>query len=279
MMTHISTIFLAAALGLGACAGGEPAATPAPTDAPKPGDEAPPAFDPGASAENIALVPSPVETERALEAAGIDTKLATLIPERKLDMNVSDLDQVAVRTGVVLADMLLTVKTADKEQLLEYVGRIRIGMKQLQGGKDIDATLQDMTERIKADSVTRDELLREFDELSGAVIPELEFNNNQRVVPLIEAGSWVEGANLVSRAIKNKGSASTADQLLKQPAVVEYFIEYVQSQGDDVAPEAMTKQLSESLTTLKGLAEKTEQLSLEDIDTIISVTDSVLTLL
>ena len=116
--------------------------------------------------------------------------------------------------------------------------------------------LGDMEERVKADSVTRDELLREFDELSGAVIPELEFNGKNRVVPLIEAGTWLEGANLVARAVDSSSNPAAADVLLKQPAVVDYFIKYVKVEGADKAPAVITEQLETALNTLKGLAEK-----------------------
>ena len=40
-----------------------------------------------------------------------------------------------------------------------------------------------------------DELLRELDELSNAVIPELEFNGVARIVPLIQAG--IPAVNLI----------------------------------------------------------------------------------
>ncbi|MBT3221989.1 MAG: hypothetical protein HN348_23180 [Proteobacteria bacterium] len=278
-MKIFKTCILATLVGLGGCGGDTQTVKTTTEPTPEQPAElpAPPPFNP-TDAENIALVPSPVETEKALVAAGIDTRLSSLIPDRTLDMDVADLDQAALRSGVVLADMLLTVKTAEKEELLAYLSKIRVGMKQLRGGKDIDATLRDMTERIRADSVSRGELLKEFDELSGAVIPELEFNGNDRVVPLIEAGSWVEGANLVSRAVKEKGDSTSADQLLKQPAVVDYFSRYVKKEGDR-APEAITKQLVESLDALHGLAKKTDPLTMEDIDTVILVTDNVLKLL
>ena len=270
---------------LAAC-GGEPetpevAPEPAPTEAPTPATPEDPGLDVNAlrEAENVALVPSPVETQKALEAAGIDTQLASLIPKHDFDLANADTDHAALRTGVVLADSLLTVKTSEKKKLLARLDQIRQGMSQLGGGKDIDATLQDMRDRVKTDAVDRDELLKEFDELSGAVIPELKFNDNARVVPLIEAGSWLEGANLVAKAVKDSPDTGAADTLLKQPAVVDYFIEYVREEGAEKAPATVTEKLESSLKTLKELASKAEPLSAEDIATVVQVTDDVLALL
>ncbi|MFT4623541.1 MAG: hypothetical protein ACI8PZ_002197 [Myxococcota bacterium] len=284
---------VALAAWLTACGGDEaPSPDPAPATAAEAVPEAPAApatpDDPGldksmleAGNETVALVPSPVETQRALADAGIETKLDSLIPKHEFDIQNADTDHAAVRTGVLLADALLTVKSADQKDLLQRLTGVQRGLKQLGGGSDIDAMLNDIKDRIKADAVTRDELLKEFDELSGAVIPELEFNGQERVVPLIQAGSWLEGSNLVAKAIQAKGagSAEAADRLLKQPAVVAYFISYVQNEGAEKAPAAVTARLQESLTKLQELAEKTEPLGAEDITTVITVTDNVLTLL
>ncbi|MBN2798848.1 MAG: hypothetical protein JXX28_06830 [Deltaproteobacteria bacterium] len=241
----------------------------------------PPPFNPGAtdSGANIALVPSPVETQRALEAAGIETQLADLIPSRAMDFTKADVDNAAVRTGVITADMLLTVKTAETAKLVEHLGKIKEGMDQLGGGADIGATIVDIQDRIKGEAITRDELLKELDELVGAIIPELEFNGNDRVVPLIQAGSWLEGANLVAKAVKQSGESSKADSLLKQPAVVNYFIGYIKEEGSDKAPPAVTQKLEASLHVLKGLAEKSDPLTMEDIDQVIQTTNDVLALL
>lgn len=255
---------------------GTPAEAPAPTTPETPDLNA---ADLKAGAENVALVPSPVETQKALESAGIETQLSSLIPEHKFDMKAADTDHAALRTGVVLADTLLTIRNSEKDVLLMRLEKIRVGMEQLEGGKDIDATLIDMRDRIVADAVSRDELLKEFDELSGAVIPELEFNGNKRIVPLIEAGSWLEGSNLVAKAVKDLEDASVADTLLKQPDVVTYFIGYVTGDGAEKAPEAVTKRLEESLKTLKALAEKEGALSGDDVATVVKVTDEVLALL
>jgi len=279
-LTGISALLMA----LVACGGSTETPEPEPTAeaAPEPATPDVPelsAEDLSKGAENVALVPSPVETQRALESAGIDTQLANLIPDHKFDMEKTDVDHAAIRTGVTLADALLTVKSAEKDVLLSRLGTIQKGMGQLGGGGDIDSMLRDMQERVKADAVTRDELLKEFDEMSGAVIPELEFNGNQRIVPLIQAGSWLEGANLVGKAVRDAKKPSAADTLLKQPAVVQYFADYVKNEGSERAPEQVTAKLDESLATLKTLADKAEALTEEDIGTVIQVTDDVLSLL
>ena len=167
-------------------------------------------------AENIALAPSPVETQKAMEASGTDAKLADLIPRIGTSTRVSPrLTTQRSRTGVPLADMLLTVKTAKKDDPLAYIDRVRVGMQQLEGGKDIDKMLGDMEERVKADSVTRDELLREFDELSGAAGPELEFDGKNRVAPSPKPELGLRARMLVARAVDSSSNPAAADCLVE----------------------------------------------------------------
>ncbi len=272
-----------AGFNLSAC--GEPTPPPPPPEPAAPevavAPELPPltAADLAAGADNAALVPSPIETQKALEQAGIATQLNTLIPKHEFDIAQSEGDYAALRTGVVLADALLSVKTAETPALVDRLTTVRTGLEKLGGGDDVKGTLTDLVDRVNAGAVTRDELLKEFDELSGAVIPELEFNGNKRIVPLIQAGSWLEGANLVAKAVKASGNPAAADALLKQPAVVAYFVGYVKDVASDKAPAAITTKLEASLNTLKALAEKAEPLAAGDIDTVITVTDEVLALL
>jgi hypothetical protein len=280
----LRSLSLACALTLVACTG-QPTAPPV-TTAPTP--EAPEVKpladqDPGSLAasadKKFTLVPSPVETQGALEGAGIETKMSALIEKRDFNFDTADQDDTAIRTGVLLANTLLTVKTSSDEELLARIGHIQAGMIVLKGGKDIDLTIQDMADRVKAGAVNRDELLKELDELSGAVVPELEFNGVQRIVPLIQAGAWLQGANLVAKACKQGGKPNAADTILKQPQVVDYFASYVREEGADKAPAAVTEKLEASLASLKAVAGKTEPLTDADVDTVIQVTEDVLALL
>ena len=46
---------------------------------------------------------------------------------------VDDNDQVAIRTGIVIADLVLTLKTSDQESILKRLGKNENGLKKLEG--------------------------------------------------------------------------------------------------------------------------------------------------
>ncbi len=229
-------------------------------------------------ASNITIVPSPAEMQKALEKAGIANKLDAMVPMRNLKMDVANTDVVAVRTGLVLADALLTVKTAPKEKLVERLGQVKAGMISLKAGGDIAATIDDLSARISNDGVSRDELVKELDELQGAIIPELEYEAGKQVVPLIQAGSWLGGSNLVAAAIIDANKPDAGTSLLRQPQVVDYFLKYVATEGGDKAPDEVVKQLKTTLDKLKEIASK-PSLTLDDVKEVKTQTDTVLGLL
>lgn len=259
----------------------EPAPAPEPTPAPVPEPPpAAPALDLAslqAQAENVALTPSPAEMQAALAKAQITQSLADLVQKREIKMDATNPDRVAVRTGVLVADVVLTVKVAPKEDLVARIGQIQAGLKLLGAGADIDNTLTDLAARIQNDAVSRDELVRDLDELSGVIIPEVKYEAGERVVPLIQAGSWLEGANLVSTAVTNSGQFQAADALLKQPEVVDYFLKVVKVEGG-AAPDEVIAKLEASLGALKEITAK-PTLSAEDVKSIHDQTDAVLALL
>ena len=78
--------------------------------------------------QEIALVPSPAEMQKALSKAGLQSKLSTLASASKpLTMNTDNPDQLAVRCGVVLAELALTVKTADNERIVSNLALLKEG--------------------------------------------------------------------------------------------------------------------------------------------------------
>jgi len=231
-----------------------------------------------AEAIQVALVPSPAEMQKALSNAGLTTQLATMVDNRDIAMNVANKDQIAVRTGVVLADLVLTVKSADDKNQLARLARLKKGFAALGAGDDVARTIDELANRIKSGSGSKEDLLKEFDELSGVMVPELKYEAGDWVVPLIQAGSWLEGAHLVAGAVKKEGKFDEAGKMLRQPAVVDYFLKYVKREGRDKAPDKVVTKLEQTLMTLKEVTAK-ESLTEDDVTTIHSATGAVLTLL
>jgi len=280
--SHAGLLTLALLLG---CSG----ETPPPAKAPEAPKEGPVAVAPVegklnpaelmAASEPAALVPSPAEMQKALTNAGIDAKLTDLVQDRDIKMDSASKDQIAVRTGVVLADVVLTVKTAPKAQLVARLGRLKEGFTALGAGPDLINTITGITEAVNNDAVSRDDLLKDIDELSGILVPELTYEAGDWVVPLIQAGSWLEGSHLVASAlIASKKYDPAATGLLRQPAVVDHFTKYVNREGKDKAPDQVVARLNETLATLKTVAEK-ETLVEADIATVQSATGAVLSML
>ena len=232
-----------------------------------------------AAAKEVALVPSPAEMQKSLKNAGLTSDLAGLVAaDRNISMDVENKDNLAVRTGVVLADLVLTVKTSTKESKLASLEKLKAGFKALGAGDDIQATINDLSTQITNDAIQEDDLLKEMDELSGVMVSELEYEAGDWVVPLIQAGSWLEGANLVSAAIIKESKFDVAGQLLKQPRVVEYFLKYVEREGGNKAPDQVVDKLKQVLNSLKTIAEK-PQMNAEDVQQINASTSEVLSML
>jgi len=276
----LSSVLFVGLLHLAACSSDEKPAEPV-----KPAEPAEPAGPPKldkatleAAAENVALVPSPAEMQKALDKAGIATGLSSMVADRALKMDIENKDVIAVRTGVAMADALLTVKDAPPEKLTARLATVKAGMTALGGGADIAATIDDINARVTNNSVSREDLVKELDEMHGAIIPEIKFEAGERAVPLIQAGSWLEGSNLVSAAIVAANNTTAGTELLRQPQVADYFLKYVEIEGAGKAPDEVLKQLHGTLTKLKEIASK-PTLSIDDVKEVKSQTDAVLALL
>lgn len=266
-----------------ACGGSEPPPA-APADAPS----APPAealgdLDPstlaGEADKKYALVPSPLETQATLVSAGIEAGLVGLVPaDRGFDLAAADADRVAVRTGVVLADLMLTANTADAAATAARIAQVRGGLKTLGAKPDLLGALEELERRVENGAVGGDALVKELDELAGALIPRAEAQLGGRIVPMIRAGSWVEGTNLVSGALVEAGRYEAATELLRQPAVVGYFRGWVSGEGAAVAPTEILPKLEAALVTLDGVCQK-ERFGEAEVRLILDTTDTILALL
>ncbi len=227
-------------------------------EAPPPVPEAAPPLSAEATAHmgvNEALVPSPAETARLVRESGLDTELATLVGPPAFDLDRDEPDLVAVRTGVVLADLLLTVRTAPERALVSRLDAVATGLSQLDVPAPLVARVRSIRTLVSAGGLSREELIVALDEAAAEVVPQLNAPARRDVVPLVQAGSWLEGAHLISRALRASDAPAAGEAVLRVPEVVNYFIAYVAVEAEGRASRRVRGQLLDALTALKAVAE------------------------
>jgi len=272
----VPTLFLSTLLT--GCGGEE---TSAPTPESKP-FEVPATIDLAElnkEAEQVSLVPSPTVMQESLKKAGINEALDTQVQVRNFTFKESQVSASAVKTGVLLADALLTVRTAPPELLVQRMESVKAGMTAIKAGGDIAATIDGIIVDIKAVGAgPRDGIEQQIEELQQVLIPELKFEAGEQVVPLILAGGWLEGSNLVASAISKAGKPEAGNELLRQGPVCDYFLKYVDAAEKANANEVIVGQLRTTLNKLKEISAK-PALAIEDVNEVKAQTDAVLSML
>ena len=145
-------------------------------------------------------------------------------------------------------------------------------------GKKFLKTIDELSSSVQTGAKSKDDLLKEMDRLAGIMVPELKKELGDWVVPLVQAGSWLKGANLVSTAIDSEQKYEVATRLLKQPHVIDYFLKYVRREGKNKAPDEVIAQLEKTLLILKDICKK-PSFAKEDVLAIKNNTQNVLTFL
>lgn len=251
-----------------------PAPEPAPAPAPAPVEVQ---VDPNARWR--VLAPSPLDLDNEIRQAGVAQGLADLLPKQLPAMPpADDKDRVAFRTGVVFAYTLLGGRTMEKEALVAQVKSLREGMATIGTGPGLLATMDKAIQALVNDSADREEFLAELDTEVASSVPEEGWAPNDTTGPMLQAGAWLAGTNLVAKAVVNKGSAATANVLLRRPEVPDFFLKYLQTAEGAAKAGSTQAKVAETLAKLKELTSAPE-IGLDQAKGIAEATDNLLTLL
>ena len=210
--------------------------------------------------------------KEAISKAGINVKLGEYVLKRSLpDLSMEDKSRVAVNTGVLLTDLVLTVETATPERLTEVLKALKVGFTTLKTGNDIQITLDDLLGTVKGENLDREELLKELDLLSSVIVPELKSEAGSWAVPLIQAGAWLEGVNIISKVVQAEQKYKEGAQLFHHPRIAPYFIRYLKKAGNEKFTASVVDQTIEALTKLDEYGKK-KQLKKEEVDQVQQIT-------
>ena len=227
------------------------------------------------------LAPSPLETERAVKKAGLTTALSDLVQakgNRNFDFSDAPTDKAALQTGVLLCDLILSIEERPKESSLKTFENIVVGMKQMKVGKGLLSTIEDLKSQFETDAISAKDLLEELDNIAALSVPGEGFSKDDDTGPLLQAGAWVSGVQLVAEAIKKENKLETAEKLLRLEHVADYFLKYAKGEGSKKAPSEVRNQLISSLEHLKKLSVK-KKIAISDLDSAILETETLLEML
>ena len=145
-------------------------------------------------------------------------------------------------------------------------------------GKGLLATIEDLISKTKTDAISRDDLLKEIEDIVGMSIPEEGVGKDDRTGPLLQAGAWLSGINLVCEAILKENRIDASDRLLRQKHVATYYLRYSETDGRSKAPIAMLETLQTALRSMQSISEK-QNITKEDIETVRDQTATLLTMI
>ena len=129
-------------------------------------------------------------------------------------------------------------------------------MTQMKVGAGLLSTVKEMKISFDNNELSSKDLLEELDNIAALSVPEEGFSANDETGPLLQAGAWVAGVQLVSEAIKLENKLETADKLLRLKHVADYFLKYAEGDGSNKATREVRAQLVVSLENLRTLSVK-----------------------
>jgi len=229
-------------------------------------------------ARTAALAPSPMETHLAAKKAGLSTQLMTLAPKREFSMDITDVNHLAMRTGVLLADTVLLIEELSKDQLMRNLGLIHDGLEKIKVNSDILSSVVELQKKIENDAISRKEVLISLEELVASSTPERGLGDGYTTGPLLQAGAWLASINLLGTALLKEDNIEAASSLLRHSQVAEYFLLYVGTKGKDTAPLALIEKLEATLFTMKDIAEK-EAIEASDLKLLVKETGRFLSII
>ena len=265
-------------LALLVACGGDPETAPLGPEtvaAPAPDGDPAPAAAPVQSWKILA--PSPLDLQAEVKAAGIETSIVDLVPTTVPEFGGEDKDQIAFRTGVVFAYTLLGGLESDKPLFLSQVKAVRLGMKNIGTGKGLLKTMGKAIEQIENDTGSRQDFLTEIDQQVSSSVPEEGWGPNDKTGPMLQAGAWLAGINVVAQAVVRADDAAAADKLLKRPEVADFFLKYATSSEGDAKAGVMSTPVTESLQKLKEISGR-DHIGVDGAAEIVEVTQKLLEL-
>ena len=212
-------------------------------------------------------VPNPSEIQNALKALGVSTDVSSLVTEKNFDFRPMDGPQIALNTGVVTADLVLTVDQASNEEIASRVDLIRQGLTELGANQELLDTATQFGERVRAGRLEKDAIVAELDAFQSSFLDGVERYSSTDAAVGLQAGAWVEAVHIISTTLASQDAAGSGAHIFRQPFVVEYFLNYIRANAEKAGDGTLLEGVVPAMEELHTITQK-EALTAEDVATI-----------
>lgn len=268
---------LAMVLGLfAACGGNEPAQ---PSSVPEirasvPDNEIPQKIDVEAltfqDKARLFVLPAPSETLAILGESAHAEALQSAMGTELTTYDGLDDWRVALVVGETVADLLITIPSADDAAIVRRIDHLIVGIGRL--GVDAEAVgeLEHLRAQVSGGGMARDELVTELDDLRSDMLARRD--EHPQHVALVAVGGWARAVNLVSQVALAHGEVPKGAEALKLRAVVTTLIDELGT-SPDVVP--VVTALQRILPVASGVTDA-EPPTLDELQTMQSATGEIL---
>lgn len=220
----------------------------------------------------VFILPAPSEIVAVLSLDQHSQDLRKAIGDQLISYSGLAQWQASIALGSSIADLMITIPTADNADISARLENISAGMSAIGVKGEMTAKLVDLQRKVAGGSVTRDRLVREFDRFRAAIIREGGDGIGEEKLALLAVGGWARAVNLVSNLMLKTGEVPIGADLLKLKIVVETLLSQVGS-----TPEAQP--VAEALRRILPVtADKPEEPTPDEITVFVTNTGQILSL-
>lgn len=227
------------------------------------------------STKRLWLVPHPSEIMEVMRAMGMADKTAAMVPARAVDFGPMDGQRIAFNTGALVADLVLSLDGSKGAEVSARLGVVKKGLAELGMGEGQLADLDKLSKRLAAGKMTPEELAAELDVLQGRLMDDVSQYSSQDALVGIQAGAWVRAVNVVASLLIKMNKSAEGAHLFAQPALVEYFMNYLKKNNDKAVDNPALEGSMPFLEELKRVASKAE-LDAADVAAVQKATAGIL---
>ena len=227
------------------------------------------------TARTAMFVPAPTEFQAALKASAPDVDIRKLVKDSDRKLEGKQPALVALETGVRISNVLMSIHTGDKGKILARMKSASEGLAALKAPGSVTSEINQLIADYEGDTLTSAELGPAFDVLAERINDDLQTKTDPATATLVQAGGWVQGANLLSKALVAAGVTGEAAALLHQPTVLAHFLDFLKKSDPARAGDPNVTAVIQEMEAMQAIAGK-DELSADDVKAVATHTGNIL---